>query len=379
MATDKSRKLEAKNQKLIVVIICFVGVFIFPFVSDCQISFPGFEYTPSISLQIVDKDGKPVPDAYILYEYRGSTPRFPEGSDIYIKNPTIAITDTNGQFKIRGLFQTKPLGRERAEFEFFGAYSPVTHSAFGVDASRSHQKITLGDNTNDLKRWEKDLEALEKGYGWLMFMVNDSEPNKNLVVTNKEKFEAMIQSERRLLNERKGNDDVTLNGFKTTFEYEVLRDMLPLATHLKINEKIHSGDLDGAIAVYTTVIEQKPGFFYAYVGRGELKMEKGDLDGALDDYNMVIKVQPMYILARLWRGELKKEMGDFDGALADYNMVIKLKPENAPAYEGRGFVKLAQGDLIGAQADFKKAIELDSTILAPILTNGNSMSTKNSK
>ena len=87
----------------------------------------------------------------------------------------------------------------------------------------------------------------------------------------------------------------------------------------------------------------------------------------------------MYILARLGRGELKKEMGDFDGALADYNMVIKLKPKNAPAYEGRGFVKLAQGDLIVAQADFKKAIELDSTILAPILTNGNSMSTTNSK
>jgi len=212
-----------------------------------------------------------------------------------------------------------------------------------------------------------------------MFFVNYNEVEKNLVVTNKEEFEAMVQSERRLLNERKGNDDVTLDSLKKEFEFSVLRDKLSLAIHNKITENLYTNNFDGAIAVYTTVIEQKPGFFYAYVGRGELKKEKGDLNGALDDYNTALKMQPTYILGRLGRGELKKEMGDFDGALADYNMVIKLKPKNAPAYEGCGFVKLAQGDLIGAQADFNKALKLDSTILAPILTNVDSMSVTNSK
>ncbi len=95
MAIGERRKPDAKNQTMTAIIVCCISLFIFPFVADCQISFPGFEYTPSISLQIVDKVGKPVPDAYILYEYRGSTPRFPEGSDIYIKDPTIAITEPN--------------------------------------------------------------------------------------------------------------------------------------------------------------------------------------------------------------------------------------------------------------------------------------------
>jgi len=71
MATDEYRKLEVKNQKLIVVIICCIGVFIFPFVSDSQISVPGFSYTPSVGGQIVDKNGKPLSGAYILYDYHG--------------------------------------------------------------------------------------------------------------------------------------------------------------------------------------------------------------------------------------------------------------------------------------------------------------------
>jgi len=42
MAIGKRRKLEAKNQKLMVVIVCCVGVFIFQFLSGCAISVPGF-------------------------------------------------------------------------------------------------------------------------------------------------------------------------------------------------------------------------------------------------------------------------------------------------------------------------------------------------
>ena len=58
------------------------------------------------------------------------------------------------------------------------------------------------------------------------------------------------------------------------FEFSVLRDKLSLAIHNKITENLYTNNFDGTIAVYTTVIEQKPGFFYAYVGRGELKNGK---------------------------------------------------------------------------------------------------------
>jgi hypothetical protein len=68
MGTDS---FMAKRQKLIVLIICCIGVFIFPFASDCQISIPGFAYTPGVSGQVIDKNGKPLPGAYILYDYHG--------------------------------------------------------------------------------------------------------------------------------------------------------------------------------------------------------------------------------------------------------------------------------------------------------------------
>src|SRR5476651_1594267 len=134
MAIGKRRKLEAKSQKPMVVIVCCIGVFIFQFLSGCATSVPGFAYTPGVSGQLVDKNGKRLPGAYILYDYHGYTPGTLGGSSPdYIKNPTFTVTDTNGQFAIPSLSFKKPLGLGRPKFNILAGYSPITHSAFFVN------------------------------------------------------------------------------------------------------------------------------------------------------------------------------------------------------------------------------------------------------
>jgi tetratricopeptide (TPR) repeat protein len=135
------------------------------------------------------------------------------------------------------------------------------------------------------------------------------------------------------------------------------------------------GDLDGALADYTKVIEIKPDDCEAYSSRGLVKFQKGDYDGAIADCSKAIEIKPDYAGAYVNRGLVEHQKGDLDDALADFNKAIEIAPSVAGGLHGavnlskddfiayvcanRGAVKYKKGDLDGAQADFKKAIELN--------------------
>jgi tetratricopeptide (TPR) repeat protein len=128
--------------------------------------------------------------------------------------------------------------------------------------------------------------------------------------------------------------------------------------------KFNKGDMDGAIADFTTYIGLQPDDESSYLYRGEAKMANLDSDGAITDFTKAIELKPDDAVAYCDRGSAKKEgVVDLDGAIADLNKAIQLKPDYADAYYLRGLTEsmkraFSGGSHDAAIADFSKTIEL---------------------
>jgi tetratricopeptide (TPR) repeat protein len=174
-----------------------------------------------------------------------------------------------------------------------------------------------------------------------------------------------------------------------------------------------NGDVDGAIADYTQIIEQDPHNTQAYYQRGQSYSILGQNDEALQDLNQAIHWARVHSLGQLkdfsgaltetiqtLKTELKKPkpsesgspsaslsieeriaeqtriiesnptsveayfrraqsralIGDLQGAIADYSETIRLNPEYSDAYYRRALHRSALGDASGATQDFNRAI-----------------------
>lgn len=186
--------------------------------------------------------------------------------------------------------------------------------------------------------------------------------------------------------------------------------------------KRDQGDLNGAIADFTKVIQLRPTYRTAYSLRGQTEMHLGvrlsgladsenqadflqrfavmsnlwnaawydhcqairlkpdDAEGyyfratsvqvlypesGLKDYDEAIRLKPDYDAAYFGRGELRMLRTNWDGALKDFDQAITLNPTNslyAIAYWHRGILRKAKGDAIGAQADHQMALHLDPLV-----------------
>ena len=205
MTMEENQKTIAKKSKLklIVVIVFCIVICILPFAL-------GLSYTPSFTAQIVDKNGKPLPGTYILYDYQGWIYGIVEGSHYY-RNPSIVMTDKNGQFTIPALVHRhRPFGESRAKVHIEVGYSSVAHCVFyGTDFLKDwHDEepnvhvVTLPDNTNDPKAWADSLYHLKFALSCVddIYLVSSYQ---NSIQKIQEDFAAMIQSEQKLLNQTK--------------------------------------------------------------------------------------------------------------------------------------------------------------------------------
>ena len=84
-----------------------------------------------------------------------------------------------------------------------------------------------------------------------------------------------------------------------------------------------NGELDAAIADFSTAIEDSPKEAYAYYKRGWCYEMKGDRKKALDDYNMGLEMSNDYPYLYLMRGELLLQDGNKTEADADFEQVIQ--------------------------------------------------------
>lgn len=128
------------------------------------------------------------------------------------------------------------------------------------------------------------------------------------------------------------------------------------ATDLSLaNNKKDTGDMGGAIKLYTSAIEENPQLAEAYNGRGFARVKKGYVAGAISDFNEAVRINPSFAEAYSNRGPAEiLSTGNSAGAIADYDKAIQLKPDLAEAYLNRGFAKKSMGDIVGANADFAK-------------------------
>ncbi len=125
------------------------------------------------------------------------------------------------------------------------------------------------------------------------------------------------------------------------------------------NEKIESGDFEGAVEAYTRAIEMDPNNARAYYNRAIAFEMLGDPFNALEDYTKAIEIRPDYAEAYNNRGCLRMNERDYEEAIEDFSRAIQIKPGYALAFDNRGRSWVELREYRQAIKDFKKVIELD--------------------
>jgi tetratricopeptide (TPR) repeat protein len=149
----------------------------------------------------------------------------------------------------------------------------------------------------------------------------------------------------------------------------------------RATKRAMNGDLDGAIADYTQIIDADPHNTQAYYRRGQNYSAIGEDDAAIADLNQAIHWARIHSLGQLkdfsgaltetiqtLKTELKKPKPSevsasssgmtIEGAIADYTRTIETHP-TADAYFKRAQSRALMGDLQGAIADYSETIRLN--------------------
>ena len=162
-----------------------------------------------------------------------------------------------------------------------------------------------------------------------------------------------------------------------------------------------AGNIDGAIASYTSGIRLAPGLATLYFKRAfayqfksdfnaviadankalELKIDKadeaydmrgaaltrlGNYRAAIEDCNRALSVNPNYAIAYANRANNEIRLRDLDGALADCNKSIAFNPSSSLPYYTRGYVYAYKGEASKAIADWDKAMQMQPAFRAEL-------------
>ena len=131
------------------------------------------------------------------------------------------------------------------------------------------------------------------------------------------------------------------------------------------------GDIQLAIADYSSAIERNPGFYYTYIDRGQLWEKLGDTERAVADYTKAIGSsasagkpggvgdEAPYIN----RARIYFNTGVYDKAIADYTAALEMNPQslapkNPNYYYFRGLAWEKTGKLEAAAADYRSCLAI---------------------
>ena len=125
------------------------------------------------------------------------------------------------------------------------------------------------------------------------------------------------------------------------------------------------GDLDNAIAKFTTAIETDPKDYLAYYQRAKFYEFRNETEKAILDYSLLINSDAKPLLVNFsyyYRAVLYQQKNFLDEAIADYTKIIDVNFDKVPilanAYNNRGLAYDRKGRFDLAVSDFGKAIEL---------------------
>jgi tetratricopeptide (TPR) repeat protein len=119
------------------------------------------------------------------------------------------------------------------------------------------------------------------------------------------------------------------------------------------------GDKTGALADFSTVIEQSPGFAYAFLRRGNLLFEGQDFANALPDLQRATDIDPEYAFAQHLKTICLHNLGRYPEAEVAADRLIALSPEVGQAWFLRGIARYNTGRATEALQDVRRAVELD--------------------
>jgi tetratricopeptide (TPR) repeat protein len=120
-----------------------------------------------------------------------------------------------------------------------------------------------------------------------------------------------------------------------------------------------SGDYEGAISVFTDVIERYPADPAAYTFRGACYEMLGDPRTALDDYLVVFEIDPEIAENLYNMGRMYEDLGEYDRAVELLTQAIYLDPFDPCYVNTRGCVFNYMSDYDAAVEDISLALEMD--------------------
>lgn len=127
--------------------------------------------------------------------------------------------------------------------------------------------------------------------------------------------------------------------------------------------KAKTMNFKAAIELYSKALQENPGFYAAYIARGEAKIAINQFRSAIKDFDEALKINPRAFRAYCKRGEAKVKLKDYQGALADVNKSLQINNNFVDSYICRGDIKIKTGNPAAALKDLDKAIEHDSESL----------------
>lgn len=136
--------------------------------------------------------------------------------------------------------------------------------------------------------------------------------------------------------------------------------------------KLESGDIEGAIADLTAVVDSGAVSGTAYLARGEAYMLYGDYKKALSDFQSAIEHDTTNIMAFYDKALLEMRLEDYESAMIDINNALALAATSSnpvvpirDLYAKRGQLNLWQKNWDGAIADYTNSLARPDGTVSP--------------
>jgi tetratricopeptide (TPR) repeat protein len=120
------------------------------------------------------------------------------------------------------------------------------------------------------------------------------------------------------------------------------------------------GDLDKAIADFTSAFQFDPTNTAAVLDRAVAYSAKGKYEKSIEDLNKYILLNPTNDLAFKNRASDFEGIGEFDKAISDWNEGLRLNPNDAIALSMRGYCYSHKEQFNESLKDYNQAIQIDA-------------------
>lgn len=120
-----------------------------------------------------------------------------------------------------------------------------------------------------------------------------------------------------------------------------------------------NGNMDQAIADFSTAIEIEPNWSWPYSARGHVYARKRDFTRAFEDQAAAIRLAPTAV-TYLGRASDLLAAGSLDQAIVDLGEAVRLDPKYFYAFLTRGDAYFRKRDFEKASDDYRKAVEIGS-------------------